>query len=63
MTIDIRIASKGVIEALRDRIEELEELEAGEAATPDTCEELGDLRAFLTELYAISLTFASKPLH
>jgi hypothetical protein len=29
MTIDIRIASKGVIEALRDRIEELEESEAG----------------------------------
>ena len=33
------------------------------ATTPVTCEELGDLRAFLTELYAISLTFASKPLH
>jgi hypothetical protein len=50
MEIDIRIASKGIIETLRDRIAELEELEAIGAATPDTREELVDLHAFLALL-------------
>lgn len=60
MEIDMRIASKGIIETLRDRIAELEELEAIGAATPDTREELVDLHAFLAKLYKISLEHASK---
>ena len=34
MDIDIRIASKGIIETLRERIVELEDLEASGASTP-----------------------------
>ena len=34
MDIDIRIASKGIIETLRERIAELEDLEASGASTP-----------------------------
>ncbi|MGO9233037.1 MAG: hypothetical protein ACLP4V_02690 [Methylocella sp.] len=63
MDIDIRIASKGIIETLRDRIAELEELEATGAATPDTREELVDLHAFLDKLYMISIEHASKTSH
>jgi hypothetical protein len=63
MDIDIRIASKGIIETLRDRIAELEEQKAAGAATPDICEELVDLHAFLDKLYIISLEHASKTLH
>jgi hypothetical protein len=63
MDIDIRIASKGIIETLRDRITELKELEATGAATPDTCEELVDLQAFLDKLFVISLVHASKTSH
>ncbi|HUI19503.1 MAG TPA: hypothetical protein VLZ74_00435 [Methylocella sp.] len=53
--MDRLIASKGIIETLRDRIAELELLEATGAATPDTCEELDALREFLDKLHAISL--------
>jgi hypothetical protein len=63
MDIDIRIASKGIVETLRDRIAELEELEATGAATPDTGEELVDLHAFLDKLYKISLEHATKTAH
>jgi hypothetical protein len=63
MGIDITIASKGIIETLRDRIAELEEIEAIGAATPDTCEELVDLYAFLDKLYKISLEHAIKTSH
>ena len=63
MDNDIRIAPKGIIETLCDRIAELEELEAIGAATPDAREELADLHAFLDKLNAISLKHASKPLH
>ena len=63
MDIDIRIASKGIIETLRDRIAELEELEATGAATPDNREELVDLHAFLDKLYMISIEHASKTSH
>jgi hypothetical protein len=49
MDIDIRIASKGIIERLRERIAELEDLEASGASTPDTHEELVDLHEFLTQ--------------
>jgi len=61
--IDIRIASKGIIETVRDRIAELEELEASGAAMPDSCEELVDLHEFLGRLYAIALEYASRTSH
>ncbi len=63
MTIDIRLAGKGIIETLRDRIAELEELEAAGRATLETREELADLHAFLERLYEISLAHAGKTLH
>jgi hypothetical protein len=55
MDMDIRIASKGIIETLRDRIAELEDLESHGATTSDTHEELVDLHEFLGKLYKISL--------
>jgi hypothetical protein len=63
MEIDIRIASKGIIETLRDRIAELEERQAIGEATSDTHEELADLHAFLDKLYEISLDHAGKTPH
>ncbi len=63
MTIDIRIAGKGIIETLRDRIAELEELEAAGRATTETLEDLADLHAFLERLYELSLNHASQTLH
>jgi hypothetical protein len=55
MDIDIRIASKGIIETLRERI--AEHIEASGSATPDTREELVDLHEFLRKLYMISLEY------
>ena len=57
MDIDIRIASKGIIETLRERLAELEHLGA---STPDTHEELVDIHEFLGRLYTISLKHTSK---
>jgi hypothetical protein len=63
MDNDIRIAPKGIVETLCDRIAELEELAAIGSATPDTREELADLHEFLDKLHAISLEHASKTSH
>jgi hypothetical protein len=63
MDNDIRIAPKGIIETLCDRIAELEGLEALGSATPDTREELADLHEFLDNLHVISLGHARKALH
>ena len=62
MDIDIRIASKGIIETLRERIAELEELEATGAATFSTCEAIVDLHEFFDALYTMSLEHARKTL-
>lgn len=62
MDIDIRIASKGIIETLRERIAELEDIEASGSATTDTREELVDLHEFLRKLYMISLEYARETL-
>jgi len=48
--IDMKTRSKGIIETLRERIAELEDLEAMGAATPDTCETLVDLYELLDKL-------------
>ena len=42
--LDVEIPSQELIETLRERIAELEDLEARGAATPDTCEILVDLQ-------------------
>ena len=47
MELDVKHRSKGIFETLRERIVELEDLEAMGAATPDTCEMLVDLHELL----------------
>ena len=47
--LDVEIPSQGLIETLRERIAELEDLEARGAATPDSCEMLVDLQELLDE--------------
>ena len=56
-------ASKGIIETLRERLAELEHLEASGASTPDTHEELVDIHEFLDRLYTMSLEHSSQTLH
>ena len=51
---DVEIPSQGLIEILRERIAELEDLEARGAATPDTCEILVDLQELLDKLQTMS---------
>lgn len=62
MTIDIRSASKGIIETLRERIAEIEDMESRGAATSDNHEELVNLQEFLGKLYKISLEHAGRTL-
>jgi hypothetical protein len=50
MDLDVKILSKGIIETLRERLSELEDMEATGAATPDTCETLVDLQDLLDKL-------------
>jgi hypothetical protein len=50
MNIDVKRPSTNLIETLRQRIAELEVLEASGAATPDTCEMLVDLQELLDKL-------------
>ena len=54
---------KGIIETLRERVAELEHLEASGASTPDTHEERVDLHEFLDRLYTMALEHASETLH
>ena len=63
MDLYISVASKGIIETLRERLAELEQLEASGASTPDTHEELADIHEFLGRLYTMSLEHASTTLH
>jgi hypothetical protein len=56
MDLDAKIHSGELIETLRGRIAELEELEARGVATPDTCEMLVDLHDLLDELYGMMLS-------
>jgi hypothetical protein len=55
MDLDAGIPPKRIIETLRERIAELEELEASGEATPDTCEMLDDLHELLDKLYTMYL--------
>ena len=61
--LDIRIPSQGLIETLRERIAELEDLEARGAATPDTCEMLVELHELLDKLQTMLSEQAGWTLH
>jgi len=50
MDLDDKIVSKGIIATLRERMVELEDLEATGAAKPDTCEMLVDPHELLDKL-------------
>ena len=63
MDLDVKIHSVELIETLRERIAELEDLEARGAATPDTCEMLVDLHELLDELYRMLSERAGKTSH
>ena len=62
MDSDIRVASKGIIETLRERLAELEQ-ENRWGSIPDAHEELVAIHEFLDRLYTMSLGYASKTLH
>ncbi len=63
MNSNISVAPKGIIETLRERVAELEHLEASGASTADTHEELVDIHEFLDRLYTMALGHASKTSH
>ena len=60
--LDVEMPSQGLIETLRERIAELEDLEARGAATPDSCEMLVDLQELLDKLQTMSEQ-AGRTLH
>ena len=61
--LDVEIPSQGLIETLRERIAELEDLEARGAATPDTCEMLVELHELLDKLQTMLSEQAGRTLH
>ena len=63
MDRDVRIHSKDLIETLRKRIVELEDLEARGAATPDTCEMLVELHELLDKLQTMLSERAGRTSH
>jgi hypothetical protein len=63
MDFFISVPRKGIIETLRERVAELEHLEASGASTSDTHEELVDIHEFLDRLYTMSLEHAGKTSH
>jgi len=60
---DVEIPSQGLIEILRERIAELEDLEARGAATPDSCEILVELQELLDKLQTMLSEQAGRTLH
>ncbi len=61
--LDVEIPSQGLIETLRERIAELEDLEARGAATPDTCEMLVELHELLDKLQMMLSEQAGRTVH
>ena len=61
--LDVEIPSQGLIETLRERIAELEDLEARGAATPDTCEMLVELHELLDKLQTMLSEKAGRTSH
>jgi len=61
--LDVEIPSQGLIETLRERIAELEDLEARGAATPDSCEILVELQELLDKLQTMLSEQAGRTLH
>jgi len=61
--LDVEIPSQGLIETLRERIAELEDIEARGAATPDSCEILVELQELLDKLQTMLSEQAGRTLH
>jgi len=61
--LDVEVPSQELIETLRERIAELEDLEARGAATPDSCEILVDLQELLDNLHTMLSEQAGRTLH
>lgn len=61
--LDVKYLSKGLLETLRERLAELEDLEAAGAATPDTFEMLVELHEMLDELDRKMSKHAGKTTH
>ena len=61
--LDVEIPSQGLIETLRERIAELEDLEARGAATPDSCEIVVELQELLDKLQTMLSEQAGRTLH
>ena len=59
--LDVEVPSQELIEALRERIAELEDIEA--RGTPDTCEILVDLQELLDKLQTMLSEKANRTLH
>jgi hypothetical protein len=62
MDSDIKAASKGIIETLRDRLTELGQ-ENSLGSIPETHEELVAIHEFLDRLYTMPRGYASKTFH
>jgi hypothetical protein len=62
MDSNIRAASKGIIETLRERLAELEQ-ENSWGSIPDTHEEIVAIHEFLDKLYTMPPGYACKTLH
>jgi hypothetical protein len=60
---DSRIASKGIVESLREWILKLEEIERAGAGTPDTCDMIVCLQQLLDELDRMFLERSHKQLN
>jgi hypothetical protein len=63
MDLDAKIHSVELIETLRERLAELEDLEESGAATADTCEMVVDLHELLDELYRMLSERLGKTSH
>jgi hypothetical protein len=63
MDLDVKILPEEIIEILRERLVELEHLEATGAATPDTCEMLVAVRGLLAKLESKLPEHAGETLH
>ena len=61
--LDVEVPSQELIETLRERIAELEDLEARGAATADSCEVLVDLQELLDKLQTMLSERAGKTSH
>ena len=63
MNLDVKAHARGFLQTLRERLAELEDLEAAGTATPSTCEMLVELQELLDKLDTMLLERARKTTH